>query len=350
MSLFNHIACSALMLIALGLLPAFAQNTSPVPIVRIETVEIPISYIVPGSEISDGRIDVSSRLMGFIEQLDVREGQSVKRGNLLVRIDPTDIDEAIRQARFGVSTAEAKLADAEADVNRYSTLAPSGAVATETLRKAQVRLGIARTALESAQSALAAAETQKNYATINSPVDGVVVSVEKRSGEMATPGSPILTVESHEVLLFRTYIAERNLPLIDTDTPVTVAIDVLGGRHFHGRIRGIVPSGDDVTRRYEINVLLPADPALVPGMFGRAEIRLGSDEAIVVPRSALVQRGGLEGVFIVEDGAARFRWLRLGRDLGDRLEVVSGLAAGENILAAPAFGLADGAAVAEARQ
>src|SRR5690606_1263922 len=216
------------------------------------------------------------------------------RGDLLVRIDPRDIDEAIRQARFGVSNAEADLADAEADVRRYSALIPSGSVSTETLRKAELRAGIARTTLQSARSALAAAEAQKSYASITSPVDGVVISVDKRSGEMTTAGSPILTVESHEVLLVKTYVAEQTLPLTDTDTPVTVSIDVLGGREFEGRIRGIVPSGDDVTRRYEINILLPADPALVPGMFGRAEIRLGSSEVLVVPRGALVQRGGLE--------------------------------------------------------
>lgn len=311
----------------------------------VELREIPVNYAVPGSVISDGRVEVSSRVVGFIEQLDVREGQRVKRGDLLVRIDPSDINEAIRQASSSVTAAEEDLSDAEQDVRKYTGLAESGSVASETLRKAKVRVDIARATLDKVRSALSAAEAQKDYSTVTSPVDGVIVSVAKRSGEMATTGSPILTVESHEVLLFRAYVSEQSLASINTETPVIVRIDVLGGQEFTGHIRGIVPSGDDVTRRYEINVLLPDDPALVPGMFGRAEIRLGSYQASVVPRSAITKRGGLDGVFVVENGIAHFRWLRTGRELNGTIEVTSGLKGGEMILADVDGRLPDGARV-----
>ena len=82
------------------------------PVTTVEVVDIPVSYTVPGSVISDGRIVVSSRVVGFIEQLDVREGQKVSRGDLLVRIDPSDIDEAIRQAQAGVRASQEDLEDA----------------------------------------------------------------------------------------------------------------------------------------------------------------------------------------------------------------------------------------------
>jgi RND family efflux transporter MFP subunit len=311
----------------------------------VELKDIPINYTVPGSVISDGRVEVSSRVVGFIEQLDVREGQSVKQGDLLVRIDPSDINEAIRQARSSLSAAEEDLSDAEQDVRKYTSLAQSGSVASETLRKAKVRVDIARTTLEKAKSVLSAAKAQKDYSTVTSPVDGVIVSVAKRSGEMATAGSPILIVESHEVLLLKAYVSEQSLASINTETPVNVRLDVLGGRQFAGRIRGIVPSSDDVTRRYEINVLLPDDPALMPGMFGRAEIRRGTYRAPVVPQDAITKRGGLDGVFVVENGTARFRWLRTGRELNGVVEVTSGLKAGETIMAKADGGLPDGARV-----
>lgn len=314
-------------------------------VAAVEQKDIPINYIIPGSVISDGRVEVSSRVVGFIEQLDVREGQRVKRGDLLVRIDPTDIDEAIRQALSSVKAAEEDLNDAEQDVRKYTSLAESGSVASETLRKSKVRVDIAHTTLEKAKSALAAAVAQKDYATITSPVEGVVVSVAKRSGEMATAGAPLLTVESHEILLFKAYVSEQNLASIGTETPVAIRIDALGGRDFAGRIRGIVPSGDDVTRRYEINVLLPDDPALVPGMFGRAEIRLGTYRAPVVPQAAIAKRGGLDGVFVVDDGVARFRWLRTGRELNGLVEVTSGLRGGETVVAEVGGRLLDGAPV-----
>lgn len=311
----------------------------------VELKDIPINYTVPGSVISDGRVEVSSRVVGFIEQLDVREGERVKRGDLLVRIDPKDIDEAIRQARSSVTAAQKDLSDAEQDVRKYTSLAESGSVASETLRKAKVRADIARTTFDKAQSALSAAEAQKDYSTVTSPVEGVVVSVAMRSGEMATVGAPILTVESHEVLLFKAYISEQSLASINTETPVTVRIDALGGREFAGHIRGIVPSGDDVTRRYEINILLPDDPALIPGMFGRAEIRLGTYQAPVVPQAAITRRGGLDGVFVLDNGIARFRWLRTGLELNGAVEVTSGLKGGEMILAEVDGKLPDGARV-----
>ena len=315
------------------------------PAATVKRVMVPTTYTVPGSVISDGRIEVSSRVVGFIEQLDMREGQKVVRGDLLVRIDPTDIEEAIRQAEAGVQAAEEDLQDAEQDVRKYDGLAAKGAVATETLRKAKVRVDVAKAKLDQARSALAAAEAQKTYATITSPVDGVIVSVAKRSGEMATAGTTILTVESHEVLLFKAFVSESRLVTIDSSLPVTVRIDSLGGAGFEGRVRGIVPSGDDITRRYELNVILPKDARLVPGMFGRADITLGAQEVTLIPRTALVNRGGLDGVFVLDGAIARFRWLRTGREFGDSIEVVSGLSEGEQILATATDAVRDGSAV-----
>jgi RND family efflux transporter MFP subunit len=318
------------------------------PVTQVEVAEIPVTYTVPGSVISDGRIDVSSRVVGFIERLDVREGQKVSRGDLLVQIDPTDIDEAIRQAQAGVRTSREELEDAEQDVQKFTRLAQSGSAASETVRKARMRVDIARASLDRALSVLSAAQAQRSYAGITSPVDGIVVSVARRRGEMATAGSAILTIESREVLLFKTFVSESNLAAIDPKTPVRVRIDTLKDTPFQGRIRGIVPSGDDVTRRYEINIVLPNDPRLVPGMFGRADIVLGAQRAVLVPRGSVARRGGLDGVFVLDGTVARFRWLRLGRNLGDSVEVAAGLSGGETILAAANEAVRDGSVVGTA--
>ncbi|QUS40019.1 efflux RND transporter periplasmic adaptor subunit [Tardiphaga alba] len=345
------IGFSSSLLLSAGALAQRATEQPPtIAVAQVIQTDIPVTYSVPGSVISDGRIEVSSRVVGFIEQLDVREGKKVARGDLLVRIDQTDIDEAIQQAKASVRAAERDQQDAELDVQKFENLARSGSVATETLRKAKVRVDVSGAALDKARSALTVAEAQKNYATITSPVDGVIVSVARRSGEMATVGSTILKVESHQVLLFKAFVSETNLAVIDPNKSVTVRIDTLKNAVFQGRIRGIVPSGDDVTRRYEINIILPKDTRLVPGMFGRAEIVTGTEKAMLVPREAVVRHGGLDGVFVVSDGSARFRWLRTGRVIGDTIEVVSGLSGDERIVATPTDSIRDGASVrAEAR-
>lgn len=350
----GNVSRAASIIAVLAALTAWADASAEVPhpdkpvplsITRVEVAEIPVTYTVPGSVVSDGRIEVSSRVVGFIERLDVREGQKVSRGDLLVQIDPTDIDEAIRQAQAGVRTSREELKDAEQDVQKFTRLAQSGSAASETVRKARVRVDIARAGLDKALSALAAAEAQRNYAGITSPVDGVIVSVARRRGEMATAGLPILTVESREVLLFKAFVSESNLAAIDPKTPVTVRVDTLKDTPLQGRIRGIVPSGDDVTRRYEINIILPNDPRLVPGMFGRAEIVLGARKAVLIPRASVTRRGGLDGIFILDGKIARFRWLRLGRNVGGSVEVVAGLSGGETILATASEAVGDGATV-----
>lgn len=308
----------------------------------VRQARLPVTNDVTGSVVSDGRIDVASRVTGFIRQLDVREGQAVKRGELLVRIDAADIDAAIMQARAGVQAAREAWQDAQHDVNQNAQLVPAGAISADALRKSRVREETTRATLEQAQSALAAAQAQRNYVAITSPVDGVVVSVARRSGEMATPGAPLMTVESREVLLFKAFVPERSLAAIKSGDSIPVRIDALGDERFKGRVRGVVPSGDGVTRRYEVDIVLPRDARLLPGMFGRLEILLDEKQAVTVPRAALVRRGGLDGVFVVRDGVARFRWLRTGRELGDALEVTAGLSDGETILARAADTVFDG--------
>lgn len=302
-------------------------------VITVHPATLPLFDVVPGNIVSDGRTDVASRITGFIRQLDVREGQVVKRGDLLVRLDAADVDAAITQARAGVQAAQQVWQDAQHDVRQNAQLAPAGAISEDVLRKSRVQEQTTHAALEQAQSALKAALAQRDYVSIVSPVTGVIVSVARRSGELAVPGVPLLTVESREVLLFKAFIPEHNLSLLKPGDAIAVRIDALGDMPVAGKIRGIVPSADGVTRRYEFDVELPHDDRLLPGMFGRVEIQLGKQPTITVPRTAVVRRGGLDGVFVLQNGVARFRWLRTGRVTGESIAVTAGLSEGEVILA-----------------
>lgn len=304
-----------------------------VPTELVQTADIPNIDSEPGSVVSDDRIDLSSRVVGFIRNLDVREGQKVKKGDVLVRIDPSDVNEAIRQAQAGVAAARNDLADAERDLKAFTTGATQGWASTDTKLKAQVRRDIAQTTLTKAEAALVSAQAQQAYTTISSPVDGVVVARYKHSGDMATTGVPILTIESRQVLLFKVFIPESNVGRITPGMPASVRIDALPGGTIKGAVQRIIPSGDPVTRRYQVDLALAVSPEILPGMFGRAEFVLGSSPAPVISKQALFRRGGLEGVFVVDgNNVAHFRWLRLGREWNRSMEVTSGLSVGERIL------------------
>jgi len=303
------------------------------PTMTVQQVEMPVTYSVPGTVVSDVRIDLSSRVVGFIKKLDVREGKRVAKGDLLIQIDSAEIDELIRQAQAGLASAREDLTDAERDVEKYSKLAKDGWSPTEVLRKSRVRRDIAQSSLSKAQAVLASALAQRDYATIRSPVDGVVLARHKQSGEMTTVGTPILTIESREMLLFKVFVSENKVGWITPNMLAEVLIDAMPGDTILGSVQRIVPSGDPVTRRYEINAILPSRSGILPGMFGRAEFLLGSEPVLAVSPEALVERGGLTGVFVVGRGnIASFRWLRLGRMWGGLVEVTSGLSTGETIL------------------
>lgn len=313
--------------------------------VLVVTAGAPLEYTAIGSVVSDRRVDVASRLSGYIRDLRVQEGDAVRVGQLLARIDAADVESAIRQAQAAFASAGAAANDARIDVERFQALFAQHHVSDSEMRKARLRQDAAAEALNQARAALAAASAQRDYAEIRSPLDGVVVARLKRAGDLALPGAPILTLETGRGLMFETSVAEQQVARVAVGQPVAVRIDGIGAP-LAGRVQRVVASADPVTRSYPVKIALPETRGLLPGMFGRADFVLGETPVPVVPAAALVERGGLRGVFVVDDaGTARFRWLRLGREWPDRVEATAGLRPGERIVAVGEPALREGDAV-----
>jgi multidrug efflux system membrane fusion protein len=323
--------------------PAPRSRTLPVTQVTLGT---PIEYTTVGSVVSDHRVNVTSRLSGYINAVLVQEGDRVRRDQVLVRIDPSDVEGNIRQANAVVSAAEAAFRDAQADKGHFQQLFEHGTVSDNEFRKVALRYDAAREGLNEARAALDVANAQRNYAVIRSPVDGSVVSRLKLAGDLALPGAPILILESGHGLLFEAFVEvgsdPESLSAFAVGRPVEVRIDGLSVP-LKGKVARFVPSADPATHSYQIKIALPKDAGLTPGMFGRAAFLVGESKVPVVPRKALVERGGLSGVFVVDsDGRVHFRWLHTGREWPDRIEVTAGLQPGERLVTAPDSALRDG--------
>ena len=302
-------------------------------VIMVMNEEIPVYYSTIGSVISDDRIQITSRITGYIHEISVREGQKIRKGDLLVSLDYMDIEGAIQQAEAGVNKSRSALKDAQIDFQRYEVLFKEGSVAENTLRKIRLQRDISRETLRAALAALKTAKSQRQYILIKSPVDGVVVERQKRAGDLAAPGLPIISIESEKALLFKSFVPESQIQKLVQDDKVTVFIDALN-KTLSGHISRIIPSGDPVTRSYEIKIGLNDTTGLLPGMFGRVRFQIGTETSPVIARSAVVERGGLHGVFVVDaDQYARFRWLRFGREWPDHLQVQLGLSQGERIVA-----------------
>lgn len=324
-----------------------AAAAAPVAVRVLEVAheQIRAPYRVPGQVVADDRVQIASRISGFIQNVPVREGDRVVAGDLLVSIDPADVDGAVRRSEAALASARTDLADARRDVSQFSTLLEQGGIPADTLRKAQVRLSVTESRVAEAEAALQTAQAQRRYTRIESPVDGVVVARERQPGDLATPGLPILVLESRQSLVFQTFVAERRIGAIAPGDAVTVTLDAVQ-RSVAGKVLRIVPSGDAATRRYEVKISLPVDAALLPGMFGRADFTVGTRSALLVPMAAVTQRLGLDGVFVVAaNGRAHFRWIRWREATQGVHEITAGLEPGERVVLDPPDDLSDGAAV-----
>ncbi len=318
--------------------PAAAKVTTTV----VQIATLPRLYAAPGSVVSDETIHIASRVTGFIQQLPVREGDRIAAGALLAQIDPSDLEGAIQQTEATVKAAETELEDAVRDQARIVELAASGTVASETVRKAQVRRSFALARKAEAVAARDTARAQLRYTSITSPVDGVVVERHVEPGDLATPGKPLLVIVSDRAVLFETFIPESLVAHIRIGDPASVQIDALSTSR-EGAVVRVVPAGDPVTRRFLVKVAFAEQAGLLSGMFGRAKLQIGEDRSPVAPPGALVERGGLRGVFEIDDAnIARFRWLRTGRETADWVEVQAGLGGGERIAVSGLEALRDG--------
>jgi RND family efflux transporter MFP subunit len=299
-----------------------------------------VGGVASGTVEADNRAQLVARASGTIHAIGLYDGQPVQRGQILATIDARLADVAVRRARGALDAALAEQHDARGDVTRDAPLAQSGALSGDAFRKEQLRNDAATAGVVQARAGLAAAEVDRSYTSLVSPIDGVVVARQVRDGDTVMPGSSLMTIEGRDRMLFRFAVPQASLDAFEPGSSVPVLLDGREDRPVIGRVRGLVPSADPATRRYTVEIILLPDRTVLPGMFGSVRLpQSGSrpverPRAVSVPTMAVVDRGGLAGVFVVsKDRRVSFRWLRLGDRIGDRIIVTSGLSAGERILA-----------------
>ena len=293
---------------------------------KLERETIARDFRLPGSVIVDERIQISSRIVAYIKEIRVKEGQTVNIGDTLAVLDGADIEGAIREARAASGKAKAASEKAKMDLQRFQNLFDKGSATDSELRGAQLQYEVAKGNIAAAIASNQTARSQRRYVTITSPVSGIVVERSKQPGDLATPGAPLITIESRNQLLFETYISEYQVQQVAPGMDAKVTIDAVENKEFRATVLRIIPSGDPITRRYLVKLSLAHGTDLLPGMFGRASLAFTEESIYVLPNDAIVERGGLRGTFVVTpDNIARFRWLRFGREWPSRVEVTAGL-------------------------
>ncbi len=301
----------------------------------VARMRIPTIYEASGTVVAPQNFVVTSTINGFIQGIEVKEGDKVEAGALLVRIDPAKVNQAIAQAQASVSSAAAELEDADDDVRKYRELLKENAISEERLRKARLRQKKARANLEEARAGWQAHQSDLGYTNIRSPVEALVVERLKSAGDLSSPGTPILRLESLTNREFETWVPESVLGHLVEGAQVIITLNALHQR-VKGTITHIVDSSDPVTRTAKVKIALPADVDLMPGLFGHVAFVTGYREKITVPESAIVTRAGVQGAYVLQaDGDSRFVSARLGARVGEQRVVLAGLRESDRVLVHP---------------
>jgi RND family efflux transporter MFP subunit len=288
--------------------------------VRTQTVEAkPLASIeeVVGTVRAKLSATIEAKTSGRITDLPVVLGQKVKAGELLARLHAPEIKARLEQA-------EVTLQQAERDSKRLSSLLNQNAVARADFEAADTRYRVAK-------GAVAEARAMMGYVEILAPFDGVVTRKWVDVGDQAAPGKPLVDIEDPSQLQLEADVPEAVASRIKQDGHMTIRVGQSAGA-LSGRIVEIAPIADPTSRTFRVKLDVQASPGLMSGQFARLIVPTGEYPSMHVPTSAVVQRGQMEILFVIENQRARLHLVKTGRRLDDETEILSGLDSGDLVV------------------
>jgi len=290
---------------------------------------------------------VRAELLGPVVQTYVEEGQRVRRGVLLARLDDRVVRDAYLSTRSAVRTAESALQNAQRNAERESRLAQAGAVPDRDLETAQLNLSNAESALADARARLASAQKQVANTEVRSPIDGVVSERQVAAGDVVQIGAALFTIVDLRTLRLEATVPADEIGRLKQGTPVEFGVSGFD-RRFTGKIERINPSVDPATRQVRIYVAIPnTEESLKSGLFAEGRVATDSRRAVAVPASAVDRRGTAPVIHRIKDGKVQVVQVQLGvqDEVAELVEVQSGVAQGDTVLLGSAQAVTEGTPV-----
>ena len=330
------------------------------PVVSAKIISQPFFYESIGTVSAKIVSTISSKLMGSVKKVFVREGDHVNKGDRLAVIDDRQVAAMLRQTKAALAEARRAEAAAGADAElasatyaRYQNLMQDASTSPQEFdeiksryQQAQAGLAAAKQRVKQAQASLSSAVAGASDAVIVSPYDGTIRAKMIDVGDLAAPGKPMFSLEKKGNYIVDLELPEQYIHTINANQRVTVTVSALNNRTFTGNVQEIFPAADAKSRSFLIKVGIPADTALRSGMFARVSIPIGTAGLILIPATAIIHSGQLTGIYIVDDTqTAKFRLIRTGRTFGESIEVLSGLKDGDRYVAVPPPNLNNGMTV-----
>ena len=305
------------------------ETPATVSAITVEPRTIDSVVTAAGALSSKNTSVLSSKVMGRVVHLSVQEGNHVDAGKLLMKIDSGEITAQALQA-------QAAYHNAMLQYDRIRSL-------YEAKASTQMEMDQATLGRENAQAGLQAAKAMESYTLITAPISGQIVEKRINLGEMALPGQPLIKIEDNRNLRLEVTVKDMDILSIQPGKSVKVQIDAMPGIDINGTVSQVVQASDVRTHSFIVKIDIPARKGLITGMYGKAFFTIGKREAILIPKSAVVEMSGISGVYLVSaDRGAVFQMIQVGEMFGNFVEVVSGLKQGDRVISDKHLGITDG--------
>jgi RND family efflux transporter MFP subunit len=298
--------------------------------------------------------NISTRVMGYITKLNVKVGDHVNKGQLLATISNDDILAKRAQTDAMIAEAEAGYKNAQKDYERFNNLYKQQSASAKELDNVSLQYSSAKSRLEATKQMRNEVNATLNYTSLTAPFAGTVTQKLMDAGSMANPGMPILTIEQSGSYQVSAAVPENSISQISQGVEVTVTISAVN-KEIKGIVSQINQSSQYTGGQYLIKVHIADNEkqGLFAGMYANVSIPVkqspkstAGDDQVMVPVSCIEYRDQLTGLYTIgSNNTALLRWIRLGKTAGNKVEVLSGLAAHEQFIVSADGRLFNGAAV-----
>ena len=328
------------------------DTTKPI-VVKVATVMAAENnpYVTASGKIQAiNSAELSTRMMGFVTKTYKNVGDKVTNGELLLAINNTDLQAKKAQIEANIIKAEAAFKNAEKDYNRFKNLIEENSASQKEMDDITANYNIAKANLEATKEMKNEINAQFAYANIRAPFSGVVTNKFIKEGDMANPGMPLISVEGKKGFEVIAMVPESEISKIKTNSKVDVIIKAIN-KTLRGMVTEVSSSAKNTGGQYLIKIKLDENnEEVLSGMFATVQFPVEKTKStrnlIAIPKSVLVKKGELQGVYTVsKSNTALLRWLRLGNDFNDEVEVLSGLSNGEQYIVSSQGKLYNGAKI-----
>ena len=293
--------------------------------------------------------DLTTRMMGYVDKVHANVGDEVRKGQLLVSINNTDLQAKRAQVNAGITEATAAFNNAQKDYNRFKSLFAENSASQKEMDDMTAHFEMAKARLEAANQMKNEVNAQFTYSNITAPFNGIITSKNVKVGDMANPGMPLISIETPGHFEVMAMVPETEISEIKTGVLVDVLVKSIH-QTIKGKAKEVSTSAKNTGGQYLVKIDLDqTDANILSGMFATVQFpveRKSKTEMVLIPNEAIITNGQLSGVYTVsQSNTAMLRWLRLGRTFGNQVEVLSGLTTDETYIVSAEGKLFNGAKI-----